>query len=1165
MLQIESNGIGWKVTNSQTKQFIRVYNNTGATISQSTALAIQSSYNGIPSVTLPIASGARNQQVVGLAYIDIPIAAEGIAISGGILSGLNLTSYNVGDILYLSDTIAGGYVSSTSLLYYSSRTNQIGYVTNNSSTLGTIQVQIVNEDINLSLTDIQRNILEGNVISTGTYEFLGLTAYSSTTFNIASMKGWIVNNTGTYSATHPTVNNVIFPGATGVSALNITSSDNTYVLIGPSANVITQNTFPTPQQRRENIYLGKVIHSNRVSIQNINNTVDYDVSPVSMVRDIWTPLKLINDGVSVSANGVNLSINISSGYLWGNGINWTNNQLNPNQITFTSQTLTTFQYRTSIGATATGATAGTFLNRTTLLVDKWESSPGVLSNVGTPNAQSTNIRVYAFPTGLIRLQFGQKVYSNLTSAAASVNSEDFDVYANNSTNGILIGVISVVRNASDLSNSSQALFTAVSKFGEVVGGAAGGASTVNLQQAFNNSATNPDILTSDQNPSFIVRNGDGADTTNVLIVQSLTGSTTFQVTGAGNVQANKLQLTGVGLTSGLGRYLVVDGSGNSYYQTLASGNNGEIQFNSGGNLSSNYNLYWDNGAYGLGLMTNSPTHTITLGNLSTGIAYYNTVDQSINFERNRQYWSGSVYYITQEAGGTASVRAIFLGQGTTRGLTIARNGSYFNDPSFTSTNAIAFGFRVTMVYSTGTSSAFAVAPTINTSGSGGSRAFMISPYLQSLGSGVNNLLDVGTNTLSNGAGVHSSLFTVNTSGLVNINNLTPSKLVFTDSLKNLTSTGIGSSSQFIKGDGSLDSSTYLTTISGLNISQLNNDSSYITASSLIPYITSASVSSNYQTTLTSGVNIKTINGSSVLGSGNLVIIAGAAGTDNQIQYNSGSFLSASNSFSWNNSTSVLYVNGSTGFLTSSPTHTITLGNTSTGIVLYNTSDQTTLYERFRQYWTSTTYYLSQESGGTASVRSIFIGQGTNRGLTIARNGTSFNDPSFTSTTGNGFSFNTTIVTSSGLSSPVAIIPTINQSGTAGYRGLYLSLYEQAIGSGNRFLLDLGTNTTAAGAGTHSSVFSISSVGKITQPSGTNQPTGQATLINGTVSVSNTQVTANSIIILTNVNVNASTAIGTLTQGTIVAGTSFVVNSRRQNSPSSIETSDQSTFRYWIIN
>ena len=40
--------------------------------------------------------------------------------------------------------------------------------------------------------------------------------------------------------------------------------------------------------------------------------------------------------------------------------------------------------------------------------------------------------------------------------------------------------------------------------------------------------------------------------------------------------------------------------------------------------------------------------------------------------------------------------------------------------------------------------------------------------------------------------------------------LTASKVVFSDGSKQLTSTGIGTSAQFIKGDGSLDSNTYLT-------------------------------------------------------------------------------------------------------------------------------------------------------------------------------------------------------------------------------------------------------------------------------------------------------------------------------------------------------------------
>jgi len=60
-----------------------------------------------------------------------------------------------------------------------------------------------------------------------------------------------------------------------------------------------------------------------------------------------------------------------------------------------------------------------------------------------------------------------------------------------------------------------------------------------------------------------------------------------------------------------------------------------------------------------------------------------------------------------------------------------------------------------------------------------------------------------SNTTSDG---DSGLFKTGTLGS---STLTASKIVFTDTNKNLTSTGMGTSSQFIKGDGSLDGTTYL--------------------------------------------------------------------------------------------------------------------------------------------------------------------------------------------------------------------------------------------------------------------------------------------------------------------------------------------------------------------
>lgn len=75
---------------------------------------------------------------------------------------------------------------------------------------------------------------------------------------------------------------------------------------------------------------------------------------------------------------------------------------------------------------------------------------------------------------------------------------------------------------------------------------------------------------------------------------------------------------------------------------------------------------------------------------------------------------------------------------------------------------------------------------------------------------------------------------------------------------------------------------------------------------------------------------------------------------------------------------------------------------------------------------------------------------------------------------NMFARTTTI--SSGVANNHTIAGTINQSGTAGYRSLWVSTYEQSTGSGSKFLLDIGTNSAANGGGTHTSRFSVSNTG-----------------------------------------------------------------------------------------
>ncbi len=110
---------------------------------------------------------------------------------------------------------------------------------------------------------------------------------------------------------------------------------------------------------------------------------------------------------------------------------------------------------------------------------------------------------------------------------------------------------------------------------------------------------------------------------------------------------------------------------------------------------------------------------------------------------------------------------------------------------------------------------------------------------------------------------------------------------------------------------------------------------------------------------------------------------------------------------------------------------------------------------------------------------------------------------------------------------------------------------------NARLMDLQVNNVSA--------FAIDRFGRIIVPVGVNQPISTGTLIDGTITINNSLVTANSTIILTNINPNLSSKLGTLNVGTITPGVSFVVNSLKHDSPSTIETLDLSTFRYFIIN
>lgn len=181
-----------------------------------------------------------------------------------------------------------------------------------------------------------------------------------------------------------------------------------------------------------------------------------------------------------------------------------------------------------------------------------------------------------------------------------------------------------------------------------------------------------------------------------------------------------------------------------------------------------------------------------------------------------------------------------------------------------------------------------------------------------------------------------------------------------------------------------------------------------------------------------------------------------------------------------------------GLVTNAPTHTLTLASTATGITYYNSTDQTTNYERLRTYWSSNTAVIATEAGGTGTVRDLSIGT-TARRIVFTDSGTTGNTGGFVkidvATSGAnavGFSIGGAgnWTAASGTNRVVQVTPRFLQTGTAGYTALLVNPTETSVGSGPRLLLDLQANDV--------SKLSVASTGNITLAEGVNIATGTTT-------------------------------------------------------------------------
>jgi len=125
------------------EEFLRVRNNTGATITNGTAVLITGTHgNAAPTISGAIATSEANSQVVGLATHSIETDSFGYVTTYGIVRDVDTSAFSAGDEVFLSATQVGSGVNvSPKIPNYKI---SLGHVINSASSNGSILVQIGN-------------------------------------------------------------------------------------------------------------------------------------------------------------------------------------------------------------------------------------------------------------------------------------------------------------------------------------------------------------------------------------------------------------------------------------------------------------------------------------------------------------------------------------------------------------------------------------------------------------------------------------------------------------------------------------------------------------------------------------------------------------------------------------------------------------------------------------------------------------------------------------------------------------------------------------------------------------------------------------------------------------------------------------------------------------
>lgn len=294
------------------------------------------------------------------------------------------------------------------------------------------------------------------------------------TFNASAGIGQIIGYTASLNGVVTDRSYVQWDDFTGVTIDNLLTDRFTYVYIDSSGNLQQQTTNFTSEQYREVIVLGVLCHIDNATITlvtNHQNTVYEDPDRLTQLFELFGPMK--KSGLLLSAYSTDLRLNRSSGNVLEIGVNYANDQFEPDEIALSaaSPSGTCRIYRDGSGGFVFDTNGGAFY--TVVDPTKYDDGDGTLGTVN--NNQWTVQRLYLFPNNPndIVCYYGVSVYNSQVDAIAGIDGENFSEVTITAENAVFLGYLIIRGGASDLSTLSDAKFIQAG-FSRVSGGGGGG-------------------------------------------------------------------------------------------------------------------------------------------------------------------------------------------------------------------------------------------------------------------------------------------------------------------------------------------------------------------------------------------------------------------------------------------------------------------------------------------------------------------------------------------------------------------------------------------------------------------------------------------------------------------------------------------------------------------